>query len=84
MLSVYAQLCQFLCDPTDCSPPGSAVHGIFQAKILEWLWYCINVLFKVLYYKIKNIFFIFCALFVCLLCIISVESIINLLNYSTI
>ena len=26
-----------LCDPTDCSPPGSSVHGIFQSKILEWV-----------------------------------------------
>ena len=26
-----------LCDPTDCSPPGSSVHGIFPAKILEWV-----------------------------------------------
>ena len=26
-----------LCDPMDCSPPGSSVHGIFQARILEWL-----------------------------------------------
>ena len=25
------------CDPMDCSPPGSSVHGIFQARILEWL-----------------------------------------------
>ena len=25
------------CDPVDCSPPGSSVHGIFQAKILEWV-----------------------------------------------
>ena len=23
-------------DPTDCSPPGSSVHGIFQARVLEW------------------------------------------------
>ena len=27
---------QRFCDPTDCSPPGSSVHGIFQAGILEW------------------------------------------------
>ena len=27
----------WLCDPTDCSPPGSSVHGIFQAKIQEWI-----------------------------------------------
>ena len=26
-----------LCDPMDCSPPGSSVHGILQAKILEWV-----------------------------------------------
>ena len=26
-----------LCDPTDCSPPGSSVHGISQARILEWV-----------------------------------------------
>ena len=29
--------CLTLCDPTDCSPPGSPVHGILQAKILEWV-----------------------------------------------
>ena len=31
-----AQLCPALCDPMDCSPPGSSVLGIFQAKMLEW------------------------------------------------
>ena len=25
-----------LCDPMDCSPPGSSVHGILQARVLEW------------------------------------------------
>ena len=34
--SEAAQLCPILCDLTNCSPPGSAVHGIFQARILEW------------------------------------------------
>ena len=29
--------CQTLGDPTDCSPPGSSVHGILQARILEWV-----------------------------------------------
>ena len=29
------QSCLTLCDPMDCSPPGSSVHGIFQARILE-------------------------------------------------
>ena len=32
-----AQLCLTLCDPVDCSPPGSSVHGILQARILEWV-----------------------------------------------
>ena len=31
-----APLVAILCDPMDCSPPGSSVHGISQAKILEW------------------------------------------------
>ena len=31
------QLCQALCDPMDCSPPGSSVHRILQARILEWV-----------------------------------------------
>ena len=31
------QSCQTLCDPMDCSPPGSPVHGISQARILEWV-----------------------------------------------
>ena len=31
-----AQLCPTLNDPMDCSLPGSSVHGIFQAGILEW------------------------------------------------
>ena len=31
-----SQFCTTLCDPMDCSPPGFSVHGIFQARILEW------------------------------------------------
>ena len=34
---VCAQLCPTLCNPMDCSPPGSFVHGILQARILEWV-----------------------------------------------
>ena len=33
---LVTQLCPTLCDPTDCSPPGSSVHGTLQARILEW------------------------------------------------
>ena len=32
-----AQLCPTLCDPKDCSPPGSSVPGVSQARILEWV-----------------------------------------------
>ena len=32
-----AQSCLILSDPIDCSPPGSSVHGIFQARVLEWV-----------------------------------------------
>ena len=34
--SEVAQSCPTLCDPMDCSPPGSSVRGIFQARVLEW------------------------------------------------
>ena len=34
---LIAQLCPTLCDPMDCSPPGSSVHGILQARTLEWV-----------------------------------------------
>ena len=32
-----AQSCLTLCKPMDCSPPDPSVHGIFQARILEWV-----------------------------------------------
>ena len=38
--SEVAQSCPTLCDPVDCSPPGSSVHGILQARILEWVAIC--------------------------------------------
>ena len=34
--SEVPQSCPTLRDPMDCSPPGSSVHGIFQARVLEW------------------------------------------------
>ena len=34
--SEVTQLCPTLSDPMDCSLPGSFVHGIFQARVLEW------------------------------------------------
>ena len=35
--SEVAQSNPTLCDPMDCSLPGSSIHGIFQARILEWV-----------------------------------------------
>ena len=35
--SEVAQSCPTLRDPLDCSPPGSSVHGIFKARVLEWV-----------------------------------------------
>ena len=35
--SEVAQSCPTLCDPMDCSLPGSSIHGIFQARVLEWV-----------------------------------------------
>ena len=35
--SEVAQSCPTLCDPMDCSPPGTSIHGLSQARILEWV-----------------------------------------------
>ena len=35
--SEVAESCPTLSDPMDCSPPGSSVHGILQARVLEWV-----------------------------------------------
>ena len=37
LVCLVAQSCLTLCDPMDCSPPGSSVRGILQARILEWV-----------------------------------------------
>ena len=37
MCVLVAQLCPILCDPVDCSLPGSSVHGMLLARILEWV-----------------------------------------------
>ena len=36
-VSEITQSCPTLCDPVDCSPSGSSIHGILQARILEWV-----------------------------------------------
>ena len=37
MSALVTQLCSTLCDPMDCSPPGSSVHGVLLERILEWV-----------------------------------------------
>ena len=37
VLCLVAQSCPTLCDPMDCSLPGSSVHGLLQARILKWV-----------------------------------------------
>ena len=37
MKVLVTQSCPVLCEPMDCSSPGSSVHGILQARILEWV-----------------------------------------------
>ena len=37
VLCLVAQSCPTLCIPMDANPPGSSVHGIFQARLLEWV-----------------------------------------------
>ena len=37
MKVLVPQLCLTLCDPMDCSPPGSSAHGILQERTLEWV-----------------------------------------------
>ena len=34
--SEVTESCPTLSDPMDCSPPGSSIHGVFQARVLEW------------------------------------------------
>ena len=37
VLCLVPELCPTLCNPMDCSPPGSSVHGVLQARVLEWV-----------------------------------------------
>ena len=55
-MHTYAKLlqsCPTLCDPMDSSPPGSSVHGILQARILEWvvISFSPEIIYYYLYFK---------------------------------
>ena len=61
--SEVTQSCPTLSDPMDCSPPGSSVHGIFQARVLEWvaiafsenLCFLITIVFSNLIVKVETV-----------------------------
>ena len=53
-LCMHAQSCLTLCDPMDCSLPGSSPRGIFQARILEWV--AISFSWQSSRYGIKPVF----------------------------
>ena len=67
---LVAQSCPTLCDPMDCNLPGSSVHGILQARILEWVaisfskWRLQSPMFDPVY---STSFFLFFNLYVFLL-----------------
>ena len=44
--SEVAQSCPTLSDPVDCSLPGSSIHGVFQARVLEWVAIAFSLLAK--------------------------------------
>ena len=44
---VHGQSCLTLCHPMDCSPPGSSVYGILQARILEWVFHLFQGIFPI-------------------------------------
>ena len=52
--SQVTQSCPTLCNPVDCSPPGSSIHGVLQARILEWV--------AISFSNISPYIFLICAL----------------------
>ena len=64
--SEVAQSCPTLCDPTDCSLPGSSVRGIFQARVLEWVAIAFSLLCFISFIKLQlfvHLFFPFHYIF---------------------
>ena len=53
MLCLVAQSCPTLCNPMDCSPPGSSVFGIFEARILSSLFISAQISERLKYLKVK-------------------------------
>ena len=69
--SEIAQLCPTLSDPMDCSLPGSSIHGILQARVLEWgaIAFSNLIATKVQSQQIQNLTFpprVLCSMFITL------------------
>ena len=56
-MRIVAQLCPTLCDPVDCSLPGSSVHGILQARIVEWVAISFSISLEGMMLKLKLQYF---------------------------
>ena len=52
----YAQSCLTLCDPRGCSLSGSSVHGIFQARVLEWIAISFSRYIIVCFFNFENFY----------------------------
>ena len=59
--SEVVRSCSTISDPVDCSLPGSSVHGIFQARVLEWgaIAFSLNWPSSLLFFEVEDIFFFF-------------------------
>ena len=53
MAAAKSLQCPTLCDPMDCSLPGSSVHGIFQARVLEWVAIAFSFIYGSVYVNSK-------------------------------
>ena len=54
--SEVVQSCLTLSNPMDCSPPGSSIHGIFQARVLEWVDIAFSGSFLVIYFIYNSMY----------------------------
>ena len=61
---IRCSVCPTLCDPMDCSPPGSSVHGISQAGTLEWVAISFSMINRYTIKALKNCLCVhtFCSL----------------------
>ena len=64
--SEVAQSCLTLSNPMDCSPPGSSIHGIFQARVLEWGAIAFSDIYVCIYVCVYIYIYIQICIYVCI------------------